>query len=103
MEYKFMQIYGSCAAVHYLGPDRIKGPVDNVIAKGVGLLNALLNNTYLEHLQVQIPEVKQRNPIFEGDSPVYYCYDIVNIVHEDPRTEKYQIALQKRLNNFNYF
>jgi len=101
--YNFMQIYGSCAAVHYLGPDRIRGPVDNVIAKGRGLISALLDGTYIEHIKNGTPEIKSRNPIFLGDSPVYYCYDIVNIVHEDPRTDKYQEVLQKRLANFKDF
>ena len=103
MEYKFMQIYGSCAATHYLGPDRIRGPVDNVLTKNYKTIDLLLTNNYLNYLKNNIPEQKDRQPSFEGDSTVCYSYELVEIVHQNPQTEKYLTEAARRVNNFNNF
>ena len=103
MEYKFMQIYGNCAATHYLGKDRIRGPVDNVLTKNYQTIDLLLTNKYLDYLKNNIPEIKERTPNFEGDSAIGYCYNLIDVVHQDPRTDKYLAETAKRINNFNSF
>lgn len=101
--YKFMQIYGNCTAVHILGKDRIKGPVDNVITKGIDFLEVFLHGDYLSYIKNHTPIVSERIPANPKDHPFLYEYPIVSILHNDPRTEKSYKNLQKRLDNFKDF
>ncbi len=103
MEYQFMQIYGNCAATHYLGDKRIRGPVDNVITKSNKCIELLLNNKYVDYIKKTSPKLAKRNPNFSGDSEISYIYDLVEVVHQDPRTTKYLTELKNRQNNFNEF
>ncbi len=103
MEYKFMQIYGSCAATHFLGKDRLRGPVDNVITKGYKCIELLLNNEYTDYLIDNKPIIAKRTPNYEGDSTNSYTYDFVEIVHQNPLTGKYIDEIKNRINNFNDF
>ena len=104
MKYKFMQIYGNCTTVQCLGKNReFKGPVDNVITKGIKFLKILLEGDYLKYLQEHKPIITARKPSMPGDHEYDYKYDIVEISHNDPRTEKSIIELTKRLNTFKQF
>lgn len=101
--YKFMQIYGNCLAVHILGPNRVKGPVDNVSAKNILLVKELLFGDYYSYIKAAPCKVFDRIAKFNGDSSKGYAFPIVDIVHENPKTEKYLAGLELRMANFKAF
>ena len=43
---KFMSIGGNCACIGFLGPNRLRGPVDNVIVGNAKCLELLLTDQY---------------------------------------------------------
>ena len=47
---KFMSIGGNCACIGFLGKNRIKGPVDNVIVGKPKCLDLLFSNKYLDYI-----------------------------------------------------
>ncbi len=102
MEFQFMQLAGNCACIGYLGKNRIKGPVDNVVTLGTGALNLLLKGEYAKAVIDWADKsiVSARVPNFEGDSTFAYKFKYVLIVHNDPKDKKYQEELIKRYNTF---
>lgn len=98
-----MQIYGNCTAVHSLGRSRIKGPVDNVVTKGVAFLRELLHGDYLAYFDKHVPKITSREPSLTGDHTSEYNYPIVVVSHNDPRTEKSKKELASRLDTFKEF
>lgn len=99
-EFKFMQLCGNCACLGYLGKDRIKGPVDNVVGNGTELIKALINSTYLNEILAGPLKIKKREPSFEGDCENEYHFKSGIICHNDPTKEKYQKHLSDRLQDF---
>ena len=100
--YKFMQLSGNCACIGYLGKNRLRGPVDNVITNGSGCIELLLSGQYYKNI-VQWADkaiVSKRNPNFIGDSEVAYKFKYVQIVHNNPTLSVYQEELQKRYDAF---
>lgn len=101
--YQFMQIYGNCTAVHCLGPNRIKGPVDNVQTKNYKVIELLLTNKYFDYIKNASFTQTSRPAGFKGDSNIAYSTDIIRIVHNNPTTQKYLDNLKIRCENFNAF
>lgn len=101
--YSFMQIYGNCTAVHCLGLDRIKGPVDNVQTKNYQVMELLLNGGYFDYIKNAHFEKSSRPAGFDGDSDIAYSTPIVRIVHNNPSTQKYLENLAIRCENFKNF
>jgi len=100
--YKFMQLSGNCACIGYLGKNRLKGPVDNVVTNGSGCIELLLSGQYYKSI-IQWADkaiVTKRNPNFIGDSEVAYKFKYVQIVHNNPTLPAYQEELQKRYDTF---
>lgn len=103
MKYHFMQIYGNCAIVHYLGHERLRGPADNVVAKGLDFLKLLLHGDYLKYIKTNKPIKIPRTPGFVGDSEIEYRFPLVDIPHNDITKPSFEPELKRRLNNFKEF
>ena len=97
---KFMQLFGNCACIGYLGSRRIKGPVDNVIGVNVNQIKLLFTKKYAEALASYPFEKVKRKLSFEGDYGFFHKFSFVWTVHHDPFTTKYKQELNKRLNLF---
>lgn len=102
-DYKFMQLFGNCACIAYLGENRIRGPVDNVIATDVSLIKLLLFGNYIEALNTTNYEKTRHGVYFDGDSPWQYTFPFVKILHNNPMTEKYKQEVLKRIDTLKKF
>ncbi len=100
---KFMQLFGNCACIGYLGSKRIKGPVDNVIGVNVDQIKLLFTKKYAEALATYPFEKAKRKPSFDGDYDFFHKFSFVWTAHHDPFTEKYKQELTKRLTIFYNF
>ncbi len=100
---KFMQLGGNCACIGYLGTERLRGPVDNVILKDVELIKLLIENKYYTYLINSEFKKDNRTPGWKGDSPYFYKYSHVWIAHHNPLDKKYQEHLKERISSFNIF
>lgn len=99
-ELKFMSIGANCADIGYLGPDRLRGPVDNMSGvKGILCFESLFNNTFLEEFKAT-PIQKPRFKNYEGDSDICYIYKSFAVCHNNPLEEKFIENLKKRYDNF---
>ena len=105
IEYKFMQLAGNCACIGYLGPNRLRGPVDNVVTNGADFLKLLLEGDYYTAVANWADRAIQldRIPNFDGDSKIAFKFKHVLICHNDPRSSKYQQELKLRCEQFNKF
>lgn len=92
----FMQLAGDCSGMGYLGNNRLKGPVDNVITKGDKCIQALLEDRYYETVITQTPKLIPHKVWFDGDSDTTYDYDIVQIVHNHATDINYKNELKAR-------
>lgn len=101
-DYYFMQLAGDCGGMGYLGINRLRGPVDNVITKGSKCIKALLDNKYYEHIITNTPNIIPHKVWYEGDADKTYDYDIVQIVHNHV-DDKYINELRARCILFNDF
>lgn len=99
----FMQLWGDCSNLGYLGRTRIHGPVDNVYSVKPENIELLLDNKYYKHIVNYKFKTTERLPNFEGDSTTEYDFDTVKILHNNPTTEKYIKELKKRIDYFNEF
>ena len=104
-DYKFMQLAGNCACIGYLGKDRIRGPIDNVVTNGADFLKLILEGDYYTAVIDWADRAIQlkRIPNFEGDSEIAYKFKHILICHNDPRDKKYQQELHKRCLAFKEF
>lgn len=92
----FMQLAGDCSCMGYLGNNRLRGPIDNVVTKGAACVESLLNDKYYEQVTTAIPTIRPRKPQFDGDSYTIYDFDIVQIVHNNISDTKYKDELKAR-------
>lgn len=97
-----MQLCGNCACLGYLGKDRIKGPVDNIVGNGTNMIKALIENRYWSEILVGPLKKKKREPSFEGDSLFEYHFNSGIICHNDPTSQKYQEHLFVRLQDLDF-
>lgn len=101
--YHFMQLAGDCSGMGYLGINRLRGPVDNVITKGYQCIKALLDDKYYDHIINSTPTLSGHKIWFAGDSDTTYDYDIVQILHNNATDIHYQNELKARCILFNNF
>ena len=94
--YQFMQLAGDCSCMGYLGLNRLRGPIDNVVTKGSTCIKALLDDKYYEHIVTSKPKISPHKITFNGDSDTTYDYDIVQIVHNKATDINYQNELKAR-------
>jgi hypothetical protein len=80
----------------YLGVNRLRGPIDNVVTKGSTCIKALLDDKYYEHIVTSKPKISPHKITFNGDSDTTYDYDIVQIVHNKATDINYQNELKAR-------
>ena len=104
MKVNFLSIGSNCAALGYLGPNRIRGPFDNVICKN-GLLSSkiLFNETLFRREFMSPPFVKSREKYFEMDTGYSFSYENIKFIHNDPTTIKFRTEFEKRYQNFKIF
>ena len=100
---KFMQLFGNCACIKYLGKDRLRGPVDNVDCRSLEIIKLLLNNKYYETLMSAPYTIEEHKPMFKKDSDTKYLFNFVHILHINPFTEDHKKQLKLRINRFNDF
>ena len=99
----FIQLWGDCSGLGYLGELRTRGPVDNVYSVSPKNIQLLLDNKYLDHIKNTIPKEYARRPSFTGDIGRTYDYSTVKIIHNNPLTPEYIKLLTERINTFNEF
>ena len=102
-KFYFMQLWGDCSNLGYLGRDRDKGPIDNVYSVRAENITLLLENKYLDLILNTSPKERPRYKNFEGDSNIEYDYGTVKILHNNPKEEKYKQELKLRIERFNCF
>lgn len=100
---KFMQLWGDCSGLGYLGDLRLRGPVDNVYSVKPANIKLLLDNKYYEHIINTTPNEYPRKKSFAGDVGRTYDYGTVKIIHNIPTTDAYRKVLAERINAFNNF
>ncbi len=106
MNYHFMSLGSNCAPILFLGPDRIKGPVDNVVITDAYILKFLIEGTYFDYVtnpknfEMVEPQYGKGRP---ADPDQWFIYKYLRILHNDPRTSKYAEELSKRLKVFKEF
>jgi len=99
----YIQLLGNCSDIGYLGANRLRGPVDNVLTKGKAMAELLLNNKYYAELNRVKPEEFKRKPSFAGDQTIGYDYPFAQIIHNVPTEKKYLDEIYERVNTFNTF
>ena len=95
-EYYFMQLAGDCSCLGYLGMNRLRGPVDNVLTKGCACIEKLLNDEYYDEIYSDTPNLLKHNKYFKDDIETTYDYPSVQIVHNDAKSESYLNELKAR-------
>ena len=95
-KFEVISLFGNCLPVFCLGPERIRGPVDNVECKSEVLIDLLLAKKYVEYLQNVPCQVLRSNNDRTGEPEVNYSWTIVNICHNDPTENKYMVELLAR-------
>ena len=105
-DYKFMSIGSNCAGMLFLGKDRLKGPVDNVVILDAYAIKYLIDDIYYSYItdtnnyKLVKPSYGKARP---QDPDNWYEYKYVRILHNDPSTDKYKKELLARLELFNSF
>lgn len=102
-KYKFMQLWGDCSDLGYLGPDRLKGPIDNVFSKQPKNIELLLTDKYFDLITSEKYSTFNRRPSFLNDSTIGYEFSTVSIIHNDPTSNSYITQLKQRCEAFNDF
>ena len=101
--YYFLQLAGNCEGMGYLGADRIRGPVDNVVTKGVKCLKKLFNNEYLSSLYSTSCKMIPKDKQFDNDASWIFDFDFVKILHNNITDPAYYASLRARIDTFNDF
>jgi len=103
---KFMSIGSNCAPILFLGKNRIRGPIDNMAITDAYAIKFLIENTFFNYICdetnfiITNPKYGKGRP---ADPDVWFIYKYVNILHNDPRTDKFKVELKKRCELFNSF
>lgn len=102
---QLMSIGSNCANIGFLGKDRIRGPIDNVIAtKGIMSSKLLFENNLYEAIKNAKPKItKNLTKTFPGDSDYKYEYNDFMFVHNNPTEEKFLKEFKRRIDTFNEF
>lgn len=104
-DYCFMSIGSNCAPILFLGPNRLRGPVDNIIIKDAYVLKFLVEGTYFSYIINKKNYTKEKPKYLcrQNDPKFWTIYPYLCILHNDPESIQYREELTKRLITFNSF
>lgn len=99
---KFMSIGSNCYGMAYMGDQRVRGPIDNVLAlKGLSSSISLFEGTLENEILNNIPKLYDKTNPSQND--ITFKYENFWIVHNDVRTKKFNEEFHKRIQNFEDF
>ena len=99
---KFMSIGSNCYGMAYMGEQRVRGPIDNVLAlKGLSSSISLFEGTLENEILNTTPKVYDKTNPSQFD--VTFKYENFWIVHNDVRTKEFKEEFHKRIQNFEEF
>lgn len=99
---KFMSIGSNCYGIAYMGEQRVRGPIDNVLAlKGLSSSISLFEGTLENEILNTTPKVYDKTNPSQFD--VTFKYENFWIVHNDVRTKEFKEEFHKRTQNFEEF
>ena len=96
---RFMSIGSNCASYMILGNDRVRGPIDNFVLKGLMSVKSLFDKSFLKFLDEK-PIITERETTIINDSKYKYEYKDFYICHNNPLEKKYKQEIRKRYNKF---
>lgn len=104
MEYtlnNFFYIGGNCADIGFLGDNRIKGPVDNMIGiNGLLSTKSLFEQTIISEFHQKPSVIKPWKKTVDTDPGKTHIYKNYQVVHNIPTEQKFLDNLEKRFNAF---
>lgn len=99
---KFMSIGSNCYGMAYMGEQRVKGPIDNVLAlKGLSSSIFLFEGTLENEILNTTPKLYNKTNPSQND--ITFKYENFWIVHNDVRTKEFKEEFHKRIQNFEDF
>lgn len=99
---KFMSIGSNCYGMAYMGEQRVRGPIDNVLAlKGLSSSISLFEGTLENEILNTTPKVYDKTNPSQFD--VTFKYENFWIVHNDVRTKEFKEEFHRRIQNFEEF
>lgn len=99
---KFMSIGSNCYGMAYMGEQRVRGPIDNVLAlKGLSSSISLFEGTLENEILNTTPKVYDKTNPSQFD--VTFKYENFWIVHNDVRTKEFKEEFHRRIQNFEKF
>lgn len=99
---KFMSIGSNCYGMAYMGDQRVRGPIDNVLAlKGLSSSISLFEGTLENEILNTTPKLYDKTNPSQND--ITFKYENFWIVHNDVRTKKFKEEFHKRIQNFEDF
>lgn len=99
---KFMSIGSNCYGMAYMGEQRVRGPIDNVLAlKGLSSSISLFKGTLENEILNTTPKLYDKTNPSQND--ITFKYENFWIVHNDVRTKKFKEEFHKRVQNFDEF
>ena len=99
---KFMSIGSNCYGIAYMGEQRVRGPIDNVLAlKGLSSSISLFERTLENEILNTTPKVYDKTNPSQFD--ITFKYENFWIVHNDVRTKEFKEEFHKRIQNFEEF
>ena len=99
---KFMSIGSNCYGMAYMGEQRVRGPIDNVLAlKGLSSSISLFERTLENEILNTTPKVYNKTNPSQFD--ITFKYENFWIVHNDVRTKEFKEEFHKRIQNFEEF
>ena len=96
---QFMSIGSNCASYMILGNDRVRGPIDNFVLKGLTSVKVLFDKSFLNFLNEK-PIITERESPVINDSKYQYEYKEFYICHNNPLTDKFKQEIKKRYKRF---
>lgn len=99
---KFMSIGSNCYGMAYMGDQRVRGPIDNVLAlKGLSSSISLFEGTLKNEILNTTPKLYDKTNPSQND--ITFKYENFWIVHNDVRTKGFKEEFLKRIQNFEEF
>lgn len=99
---KFMSIGSNCYGMAYMGGQRVRGPIDNVLAlKGLSSSISLFEGTLKNEILNTTPKLYDKTNPSQND--ITFKYENFWIVHNDVRTKGFKEEFLKRIQNFEEF
>ena len=99
---KFMSIGSNCYGIAYMEEQRVRGPIDNVLAlKGLSSSISLFERTLENEILNTTPKVYDKTNPSQFD--ITFKYENFWIVHNDVRTKEFKEEFHRRIQNFEEF